>query len=91
MTNVMYLSLIHIYRGGKGQGAAGFRGQDFNAELHLSIRDAAQTHKQILTVNGKQVRITIPVSYTHLKFVNLRHHVFGMNLIHFSFIFRVGS
>ena len=26
----------------RGQGAAGFRGQDFNAELHLSLRDAAQ-------------------------------------------------
>ena len=48
------------HRGGRGQGSAGFRGQDFNAELHLSLRDAAQTHKQILTVNGKQVRITIP-------------------------------
>ena len=46
---------------GRGQSSAGFRGQDFNAELHLSLRDAAQTHKQILTVNGKQVRITIPV------------------------------
>ena len=41
------------HRGGRGQGSAGFRGQDFNAELHLSLRDAAQTHKQILTVNGK--------------------------------------
>lgn len=39
---------------------AGFRGQDFNAELHLSLRDAARTHKQVLNVNGKQVRITIP-------------------------------
>ncbi len=48
------------HRGGRGKGSAGFRGQDFNAELHLSLRDAAQTHKQILTVNGKQVRITIP-------------------------------
>jgi len=40
--------------------STGFRGQDFNAELQLSLRDAAQTHKQILTVNGKKIRITIP-------------------------------
>ena len=32
------------HRGGRGQGSAGFRGQDFNAELHHSLRDAAQTH-----------------------------------------------
>ena len=48
------------HRGGGGRGNAGFRGQDFNAELHLSLRDAARTHKQVLNVNGKQVRITIP-------------------------------
>ena len=30
------------------------------AELHLSLRDAAETHKQILEVNGKKIRITVP-------------------------------
>ena len=34
-------------RQGRGQGSSGFRGQDFNAELHLSLRDAATTHKQV--------------------------------------------
>jgi len=58
--------------GGKGQGAAGFRGQDFNAELHLSLRDAAQTHKQILTVNGKQVRITIPAGVADGQVIKLK-------------------
>ena len=60
------------HRGGKGQGAAGFRGQDFNAELHLSLRDAAQTHKQILTVNGKQVRITIPAGVADGQVIKLK-------------------
>ena len=40
--------------------SGGFKGQDFNAELHLSLRDAAETHKQILDVNGKKIRITVP-------------------------------
>ena len=31
-----------------------YRGQDYTAELHLSLTDAAETHKQILTVNGKK-------------------------------------
>jgi len=48
-------------RGGRTQGrTAGFRGQDYSAELHLSLREAAQAHKQTLTVNGKNIRITVP-------------------------------
>ena len=57
---------------GRGQSSAGFRGQDFNAELHLSLRDAAQTHKQILTVNGKQVRITIPAGVADGQVIKLK-------------------
>ena len=60
------------HRGGRGQGSAGFRGQDFNAELHLSLRDAAQTHKQILTVNVKQVRITIPAGVADGQVIKLK-------------------
>lgn len=41
-------------------GQYGYRGQDYTAELHLSLTDAAETHKQILTVNGKKLRITVP-------------------------------
>lgn len=51
---------------------AGFRGQDFNAELHLSLRDAAQTHKQVLTVNGKNVRITIPAGVANGQVIKLK-------------------
>ena len=39
---------------------SGFRGQDYTAELNLTFREAAETHKQILTVNGKNIRITVP-------------------------------
>ncbi|RZK64677.1 MAG: J domain-containing protein, partial [Pedobacter sp.] len=37
-----------------------FKGQDYNADLQLNLVDAYTTHKQTLTVNGKQVRINIP-------------------------------
>ena len=60
------------HRGGGGRGGSGFRGQDFNAELHLSLRDAAQTHKQVLTVNGKQVRITIPAGVADGQVIKLK-------------------
>mgnify|MGYP003299563666 FL=1 len=60
------------HRGGGGRGNAGFRGQDFNAELHLSLRDAARTHKQVLNVNGKQVRITIPAGVADGQVIKLK-------------------
>lgn len=47
-------------RSGKSRRTNAYKGQDYSAELHLSLRDAAQTHKQTLTVNGKNIRITIP-------------------------------
>jgi curved DNA-binding protein len=37
-----------------------FRGEDYNAELHLELTDAFETHQQTLTVNNKKIRITIP-------------------------------
>ena len=37
----------------------GFRGEDYKTELQLSFMEAASTHKQILEVNGKKIRITI--------------------------------
>ena len=37
-----------------------YRGQDFNAQLQIDIKEAAKTHKKELTVNGKSIRITIP-------------------------------
>jgi len=37
-----------------------YRGQGYNTELTLSLIDAMETHQQTLTVNGKNIRITIP-------------------------------
>src|SRR5881275_1155164 len=36
-----------------------FRGEDYEAELHLSLREAYTTHQRTITVNGKNIRITI--------------------------------
>ncbi|MEW6467360.1 MAG: J domain-containing protein [Bacteroidota bacterium] len=46
--------------GHAGGGRIRYRGQDFNAELHLDLKDVYHTHKQTLVVNGKNIRITIP-------------------------------
>lgn len=62
------------HRGGGGGRSAGFRGQDYNAELQLSLRDAAATHKQVLNVNGKNIRITVPAGIANGQTIKLRGH-----------------
>ncbi len=37
-----------------------FKGQDYHAELRLSLREAYTTHQRTLTIDGRNVRITIP-------------------------------
>ena len=49
-----------------------FRGQDYNAELKLSLREAAETHKQIINVNGKNVRITVPAGIADGQTIKLK-------------------
>jgi curved DNA-binding protein len=45
----------------RAQGrAVKFKGPDYNAELHLNIRDIYETHKRTLTIDGKNIRLTIP-------------------------------
>ena len=51
-----------------------FRGQDYQAELHLSLRDAAKTHSQTLTINEKNIRITIPAGVEDGQVIRLKNH-----------------
>ena len=41
-------------------------------ELQVSLTDAAKTHKQIITVNGKNLRITIPAGIADGQTIKLR-------------------
>ena len=60
--------------GGSGgrRSQAKYRGQDYNAELNLSLTDAYATHKQTLTINGKNVRITIPAGVENGQQIKLK-------------------
>jgi len=51
---------------------AKYRGQDYNAELKLNLTDAMQTHQQTLTVNGKNIRITIPAGIENGQIIKLK-------------------
>lgn len=49
-----------------------FRGQDYNAELQLNLTDAYTTHQQTITVNNKNVRITIPAGIENGQQIRLK-------------------
>jgi curved DNA-binding protein len=51
-----------------------FRGEDYNAELHLNLLDAYKTQKQTLTVNGKNIRITIPAGIENGQTIKIAGH-----------------
>lgn len=51
-----------------------FRGQDFNAELHLDLIDVFKTHKRTLTINNKNIRITIPAGVENGQTIKIRGH-----------------
>jgi curved DNA-binding protein len=64
--------------GQSGRSAGGrqakFRGQDFNAELHLDLKGVAESHKQTLTVNGKNIRLTIPAGVENGQTIKIAGH-----------------
>jgi curved DNA-binding protein len=51
-----------------------YRGEDFNAELQLTLIDAFKTHKQMLTVNGKKLRISIPAGIENGQTIKIAGH-----------------
>ena len=62
-----------LFGGGRGKRSqAKYRGQDFNAELQLPLTEAYTTHKQTLTINGKNVRITIPAGVENGQQIKLK-------------------
>ncbi|PBJ12272.1 DnaJ C-terminal domain-containing protein [Flavobacterium sp. ACN6] len=60
--------------GRSSRGQAKYRGQDFNAELQLELASAYTTHKQNLTVNGKNIRITIPAGVENGQIIKIPNH-----------------
>ncbi|MFD2724661.1 DnaJ C-terminal domain-containing protein [Hyunsoonleella rubra] len=51
-----------------------FRGQDFNAELQLNLKDVYTTHKHTLMVNNKNIRITIPAGVENGQIIKIKGH-----------------
>lgn len=62
------------YRTGGKRRSTGFRGQDFNAELQLNLKEVYRTHKRTLTVNGKNIRLTIPAGVENGQTIRIQGH-----------------
>lgn len=58
----------------RSSGSVKFRGQDYNAELQLDLRDVYKTHKRTLTVNGKNIRLTIPAGVKNGQIIKIKGH-----------------
>lgn len=52
----------------------GFKGQDVSATLRLHLTDILTTQKQVLEVNGKKIRITIPAGVTNGQTIKIAGH-----------------
>ena len=61
--------------GGSGRSRqVKFRGEDYNAELHLELADACETHQRTLNVNNKKIRITIPAGIENGQTIKIAGH-----------------
>lgn len=57
---------------GRGRANVKYKGEDYSASLEMTLTDAATTRKQVLNVNGKSVRITIPAGVEDGQVIRLR-------------------
>jgi len=44
----------------RGRSQVKFRGEDYQAELQVTLTEAYTTHQQTFAINGKNIRITVP-------------------------------
>ena len=61
--------------GGRGFGGfngASRQGQDLQTELSLTLREATQTHKRVININGSSIRLTIPAGVSDGQKIRLK-------------------
>jgi curved DNA-binding protein len=49
-----------------------FKGQDYNAELHLNLKDVYTSQQQVLTVNNNKIRLTIPAGVENGQVIKIK-------------------
>jgi len=63
-----------MFGGGGRSRQAKYRGEDYSTEIKLELIDAYKAHKQTLTVNGKNIRITIPAGVENGQTIKISGH-----------------
>jgi len=65
-----------MFGGGRSSRSQGrspkFKGQDYNAELNLNLKDVYTSQQQVLTVNGKKIRLTIPAGVENDQVIKIK-------------------
>jgi curved DNA-binding protein len=61
-----------MFGGGGRRSTSKQKGQDLNANFKLNLSDTFKTHQQTITVNGKNIRITIPAGIEDGQVIKLK-------------------
>lgn len=68
----MFGSGASSFGGGYRSGGMNYKGQDYNAALNLDLRDVYETQKRTITVNGKNIRLTIPAGVSDGQVIKIK-------------------
>ncbi|GHT74496.1 molecular chaperone DnaJ [Bacteroidia bacterium] len=49
-----------------------YKGADYSGEVHLTLHEAIQQHQQMIEVNGKKLRITVPAGVANEQKIKLK-------------------
>lgn len=49
-----------------------FKGQDYHTELQLNLKDVYTTQQQVLTINGKKIRLKIPAGVENGQVIKIK-------------------
>ncbi len=63
-----------MFGGGGRRTSSRHKGQDLNANLQLNLTDVFKTQQQTITINGKNIRITIPAGIENGQVIKLKGH-----------------
>ena len=59
---------------GGRRAQASYKGQDLRGEIHLNLREITESQKRTLTINGKNIRITVPAGVANGQVIKLSGH-----------------
>lgn len=76
-SNQDYSDFFESMFGGRGTSShqrhsPKFKGQDYNAELHLDLKDIYTSKQQVLTVNNNKIRLTIPAGVENGQVIKIK-------------------